>query len=491
MLFNSTVFLQFFAAFLLLYWICRGSLRARNVLIVISSYVFYAWWQPVEGEWDLRFAGLLLASSSFDFGVGLALDRLQAPGQRRALLIASVVINLGILGFFKYCNFFLDSATLLSARLGLNLGRPALEIILPVGISFYTFQSMSYAFDVYRRTLQPTRNYLNFLAFVSFFPQLVAGPIERASHLLPQFERTRQITQPMLEEGCWLVIWGMFKKVVVADSLAPLVEMVFDHPMASGPGVVLGTIAFGLQIYGDFSGYSDLARGLARLLGFDIMWNFQWPYFATDIREFWRRWHISLSTWLRDYLYISLGGNRLGPARTYFNLIATMVLGGLWHGAAWNFVLWGTWHGLGLAWHRAASDPKPGAAPSSPSSPSSTSPAPAPGARWRRAGGWLATMLFVFYGWLLFRAKSFDHILALTSALLTPAAPPWLGSYAINLLVFSAPLLAIELWQRQTQDQLAPLRLRLPLRLLLQGLLLFAVALFWTRDRASFIYFQF
>ncbi len=477
MLFNSTVFLQFFAAFVLLYWICRGSLRARNVLIVVSSYLFYAWWQPVEGEWDLRFTGLLLASSSFDFAVGLALDRIQDPARRRAVLVASVVLNLGILGFFKYCNFFVDAFATAATRLGLDVGRSTLDVILPVGISFYTFQSMSYAIDVYRGTIPATRNYLNFLAFVSFFPQLVAGPIERASHLLPQFERTRVITLPMLEEGFWLIVWGMFKKVVLADSLAPLVEMVFDHANTSGPAIALGTLAFGLQIYCDFSGYSDLARGLARLLGFDIMWNFQLPYLATDIREFWRRWHISLSTWLRDYLYISLGGNRYGAARTYFNLIATMLLGGLWHGAAWNFVLWGAWHGLGLAAHRAMTG--------------NATPQKDPPAAIRRALGWLATMTFVFYGWLLFRAKSFAQVETLTLSLFNPATPPWLGSLALNLAVFSTPLILMELWQRQTNNLLAPLQLRPSLRLLLQGVLIFAVALFWTRDRASFIYFQF
>jgi alginate O-acetyltransferase complex protein AlgI len=478
MLFNSTVFLQFFAAFLLLYWICRGSLKARNLLIVVSSYLFYGWWQPVEGEWDLRFLGLLFASSTFDYFVGLGLSKLPHPAQRRALLVASIIVNLGILGFFKYCNFFLDSFAAAAARFGWDFARPTLAIILPVGISFYTFQSMSYAIDVYRGTIPATRNYINFLAFVSFFPQLVAGPIERASHLLPQFERIRVITRGDLEEGVWLVLWGLFKKVVLADNFAPLVEMVFDHPTQSGPVVVLGTIAFGLQIYCDFSGYSDIARGLARLLGFDIMWNFQLPYVATNIREFWRRWHISLSTWLRDYLYISLGGNRRGAGRTYFNLIVTMLLGGFWHGAAWNFLLWGLWHGGGLALHRWIKG-------------ADSEQAPRPAPRWRIVLAWVGTMAFVYYGWLLFRAQSLDHVFQLTTALIHFSAPPWLGSLALAIAVFSAPLILMEYWLHRSRNLLAPLRLRPTVRLLLQGAFILAIALFWNRQQASFIYFQF
>jgi D-alanyl-lipoteichoic acid acyltransferase DltB (MBOAT superfamily) len=385
-----------------------------------------------------------------------------------------MLVNLGILGFFKYCNFFIESFAAVSNRLGLDIGTRTFEIILPVGISFYTFQSMSYAIDVYRRTLPATRSYLNFLAFVSFFPQLVAGPIERASHLLPQFERTRLINRAMLEEGFWLLIWGMFKKVVLADNFAPMVDMVFDHPNHSGPVTLLATVAFGLQIYCDFSGYSDIARGLARLLGFDIMWNFQLPYTARNLREFWRRWHVSLSTWLRDYLYISLGGNRRGPARTYFNLLATMLLGGLWHGAAWNFVLWGLWHGAGLAVHRFV-----------------TEDASTPASRARQIGSWLGTMAFVFYGWLLFRARSLEQILALNHSFAHWTAPPWLGSYALCLSFFALPLVLVEIWQKKADNLLAPLRLAVVPRLILQGLLLYGIVLFWNREKAAFIYFQF
>jgi D-alanyl-lipoteichoic acid acyltransferase DltB (MBOAT superfamily) len=288
----------------------------------------------------------------------------------------------------------------------------------------------------------------------------------------------------MLEEGLWLLLWGMFKKVALADNLAPLVEMVYQNTAFSAPTVVLGTLAFGLQIYCDFSGYSDIARGTARLLGFDIMSNFHLPYAATSLREFWRRWHISLSTWLRDYLYISLGGNRRGPARTYANLLLTMLLGGLWHGAAWNFVLWGLWHGAGLLSERALTRFKVQ------SSGFKVPGSPAPGSL-VRAFRWLGTMLFVFYGWLLFRAGSWQQIRAMTSALADAAAPMWLHSFALNLLVFAAPLVLMEIWQHRSGNVLAPLALPRWARAVLQAALLGSILLFWDKAHVPFIYFQF
>ena len=415
MLFNSGIFLQFFAAFLLLYWLVRGSLSQRNCLILAASYLFYGWWAPASDSseansanalitalWHCRFLALLVATSLFDFFIARQLDSLQSPSQRKYLLAASIVANLGVLGFFKYADFFLHTATDALNIFGLSVAPRTLGLVLPVGISFYTFQSMSYTIDVYRRELPATRSLTNFLAYVSFFPQLVAGPIERARHLLPQFERTRLITLSMVQEGIWLILWGMFKKVVLADNFAPLADMVFGSQTFSATTVVLGTLAFGLQIYCDFSGYSDIARGTARVLGFDIMLNFNLPYSAASPREFWQRWHISLSTWLRDYLYIPLGGNRLGSTRTTVNLTLTMLLGGLWHGAAWNFVLWGLWHGTGLALTRSSISHFQFSLLNSKAG---------------RTLGWLATMLFVFYGWLLFRATSLSQITAMTRAL--------------------------------------------------------------------------
>jgi D-alanyl-lipoteichoic acid acyltransferase DltB (MBOAT superfamily) len=466
MLFNTTVFLQFFAGFILLYHLCRHSLRWRNLLIVGASYLFYGWW-------DYRFLGLLVGSSVFDFLAGRWLDRAEGQVRRRIILGLSLAANLALLGFFKYYDFFATSLAAGLAAFQITVPVHNLNLILPVGISFYTFQSMSYVIDVYRRQIKASTSLLQYLAFVSFFPQLVAGPIQRCGELLPQLETARVLTRAMWAEGLWLMTWGMFKKVVLADNLAPLVEMVYGNPHVTGPAVVLGTIAFAFQIYCDFSGYSDLARGLGRILGFDIVFNFNLPYWATDLRDFWRRWHISLSTWLRDYLYVSLGGNRRGSRRTSLNLMITMVLGGLWHGAAWNFVLWGAWHGAGLMATRWIHNP--------------TSP-PSPAIRLALR---MATLLFVLYGWLLFRAESAGDILRLTSALTDWAAPSWTVSYVLSLCLWTCPLLCIEAWQKKTNNLLAPLTAPLGLRLVLNGLLLFSILVFWEKNPAPFIYFQF
>lgn len=493
MLFNSGVFLQFFAAFLLLYWLARNSLAARNALILVSSYLFYGWWAPeavgntpppdagsvnplFTALWHCRFLALLFATSLLDYTVGRGLDHLKSPGARRGLLTLSIVVNLGVLGFFKYADFFVESVAVALSRIGLDVQARTLGLVLPVGISFYTFQSMSYAIDVYRRELPATRNLLHFLAYVSFFPQLVAGPIERARHLLPQFGRTVTITAAMLEEGVWLILWGFFKKVVIADNVAPLADMVFGGSSFTAPMVICGTIAFTVQIYCDFSGYSDIARGLARVLGFDIMWNFDLPYAATSLRDFWRRWHISLSTWLRDYLYIPLGGNRQGPARTYFNLIATMLLGGLWHGAAWNFVLWGLWHGFGLAAQRLWTGDRAVASP--PKGPGSLL-------------AWFGTLAFVGYGWLLFRARSLTQITGMTRALIDWSAPAWMQSYVVCLVAFTLPLVVMEWWQFRRSNRLVALALPGWARTVLQGALLVAIVFFWDKKGATFIYFQF
>ena len=492
MLFNSGTFLKFFAAFLLLYWLVKNDHRARNLLIVIASYLFYGWWSPDQAGngaavteqasplwaalWQCRFLGLLVGTSLLDFCVGLALGRLQTLRRRRLLLLVSVTANLGVLAFFKYANFFLESVLAVLGQLGISAEIRTLSIILPVGISFYTFQSMSYTIDVYRRQLPPTRNLVSFLAYVSFFPQLVAGPIERATHLLPQFESTRRITRAHLEEGMWLMLWGMFKKVALADNFAPLVETVYGDSTWSAPVVALATVAFAFQIYCDFSGYSDIARGTAKVLGFELMVNFNIPYAAKNIREFWRRWHISLSTWLRDYLYIPLGGSRRGPTRTYVNLLLTMLLGGLWHGAAWNFALWGVWHGLGLAAHRAFAERRNGAPNSS---------------KLHTLLAWAVTIMFVLYGWLLFRAESLYQVVGMTRALGNWSFPAWTLSLAANLAVFATPLVLVEFWQEKARNQLVALSLPAWARAALQGALLVGILLFWQRKGVPFIYFQF
>ena len=461
MLFNSTVFLEFFAAFLLLYFLWRKSLAARNLLILAASCLFYGWW-------DWRFLGLLLFSGCFDFGSGLLIGGTANLRRRKVLLCLSLAVNLSLLGVFKYFDFFLGSLAALLSPLHLNLG--TLGLILPIGISFYTFQSLSYVIDVYRGQMEPTRSLVRYLAYVSFFPQLVAGPIERARDLLPQFQRTLVIDNEMIVQGAWLIVWGLFKKVVVADNLAPVVEMAFDNPSVTGPAVLCGALAFAFQIYGDFSGYSDIARGLARVLGFKLSVNFNLPYIATNLRDFWRRWHISLSSWLRDYLYISLGGNRNGDARTYLNVLLTMLIGGLWHGAAWNFVLWGAWHGAGLVANRWWQQ------------------------RFGRLPNWISwplTFLFVLYGWILFRAGSLQHVVKLTCAIPSWDAPVWLGNCLVNLAVLVGPLVAIEFWQKRANDQLVAVAARPCLLGFLQGGLLLAVVLFWEKKAVPFIYFQF
>jgi alginate O-acetyltransferase complex protein AlgI len=341
MTFASAEFLLLFLAVSALYHVTGH--RVQNLLLLAASYLFYGWW-------DWRFLGLLFGSSVVDYVCGRLLDSSQERGwqtwQRQAILAFSILVNLGALAFFKYFNFFLDSVNLVTASLGHRPWFSALEIVLPVGISFIAFQSMSYTIDVYRRELPAERNFFDFLLYLSFFPQLVAGPIERASRLLPQIKQPRQTSLEDFGAGLHLALWGLFKKVVIADNLAPIVGRVFDEPAPGGFALLLGCYAFAFQIYCDFSGYTDIARGVARTLGFDLMVNFQLPYLATSPSEFWQRWHISLSTWLKDYLYIPLGGNRLGVRRTLYNLMIVMILGGLWHGAAWHFVAWGVYQGL-------------------------------------------------------------------------------------------------------------------------------------------------
>ena len=305
MLFNSIAFLLFLPTVFILYWfVCKKHLRLQNALILVASYVFYGWW-------DWRFLGLIAASTLIDYIVGRALYKSDVVSKRKWLLAISLVFNLGLLGFFKYYNFFVESWIDSWATLGISMQADTLRIILPVGISFYTFQTLSYTIDVYRRKLEPTRNLLQFAAYVSFFPQLVAGPIERAANLLPQFVRDRVFNTQFAISGLYLIIWGLFKKMVVADNCAFFVNQIFSDPQSySSLELLGGGVLFAFQIYGDFSGYSDIAIGVARLFGFSLMTNFAFPYFSRDIAEFWRRWHISLSTWFRDYLYIPLGGSR-------------------------------------------------------------------------------------------------------------------------------------------------------------------------------------
>ena len=311
MLFNSVDFLLFLPSVFLLYWFVFKKIKFQNLFILFASYLFYGWW-------DWRFLFLILASTLVDYSIGLLLDKSIENKKRKYLLYTSLVFNLGLLGIFKYYNFFIDNWIYAWSEIGINMHKGSLNIILPVGISFYTFQTLSYSIDVYKKKINPTKNFIAFASFVSFFPQLVAGPIERASNLLPQFFKKREFSYPLATSGMKLILWGFFKKIVIADNCAVFANDIFNNYQdQSGTTLALGAVYFAFQIYGDFSGYSDIAIGVARLFGFKLMRNFNYPYFSRDIAEFWRRWHISLSTWFRDYLYIPLGGSRGSKCLNY------------------------------------------------------------------------------------------------------------------------------------------------------------------------------
>ena len=341
MLFNSIEFLVFLPLVFFLYWIVPPRrLQIQNLLIVAASFLFYGWW-------DFRFLFLLILSCVTDFSIGWLMGSLKKEGHRKLLLVTSLLLNLGLLGFFKYYNFFADSFYHAFTFFGGKMDQRFLDVVLPVGISFYTFQSLSYTIDVYRKELVPTKNLISFLAFVSFFPQLVAGPIERATHLLPQFYGKRHFDAQKVVLGLRQMLWGFFKKMVIADNCAEHVNTIFAfHGGYSGSTLALGAVLFAFQIYGDFSGYSDIAIGTARLFGFSLMQNFAFPYFSRDIAEFWRRWHISLSTWFRDYVYYPLGGSRGSLWQKLRNTSIVFLLSGFWHGANWTFIVWGALNAL-------------------------------------------------------------------------------------------------------------------------------------------------
>ncbi len=477
MVFNSLEFAVFFLAVFALYHALRH--RAQNLLLLVASYVFY-------GAWDWRFLGLIALSTVVDYAVGLQLAATDDVARRKRWLLVSLVTNLGILGAFKYFGFFADSLAGLAALGGLDLPRVTTEIVLPVGISFYTFQTLSYTIDIYRKRLQPTRGFLDFALFVAFFPQLVAGPIERASRLLPQVLSPRKPTSAGFGSGCWLILRGLFKKVVLADNLAPLADRVFESGAdVTGLETLLGVYAFAWQIYGDFSGYSDMARGLARLLGFELMLNFDLPYLATSPSDFWRRWHISLSTWLRDYLYIPLGGNRGGRAFVVRNLMLTMLLGGLWHGAAWTFVAWGLYQGLLLVAHRSAEPALTRLAPTGPI-----------GARLWWGLRVVVTFHLACVGWLIFRAESFADlgrrvgtlVGSVTASIPEPGlALEWLPVLAVLIL----PVLLFQVVQAARRDPEVLVSAPLLVRTLVYVVVFEAIVLLGEDFGAPFIYFQF
>ena len=477
MLFNSWTFL----AFLIVVWTLYLHVghRAQNRLLLIASYVFYGWWDP-------RFTLLMFGSTLIDYVCALRIVAEADASRRRRWVVTSVVSHLVVLGFFKYFNFFTETAEQAFGQLGVPVQLLHLHLVLPVGLSFYTFKSMSYTIDVYRGQIAPTRRFLDFALFVSFFPQLVAGPIERASELLPQVLRPRPALEADdLRVGAYLIGWGLFKKVIVGDGCARLVNTVFaDHGAFSGLDHLVALYAFAFQIYGDFSGYSDMAVGVARLFGFHLVANFNLPYFATNPSDLWRRWHISLSSWLRDYLYIPLGGNRGGPIRTYRNLIVTMGLGGLWHGAQWTMVMWGLYHGVALAVHRLVGK-APGAASAGDAD------------RWRIlkiVGMFQVTCL----GWLLFRASSLgqvrDMLVAIgTDLRVTDFTVPAL----VTLVQLTSLLVSYEIAQYVCGHPWLALRWSPERRMAFGLVVVYSAALYWMLNRSlvqsgqPFIYFQF
>jgi alginate O-acetyltransferase complex protein AlgI len=490
MVFNSVQFVIFFLVVYALYRALPH--RAQNYLLLVASYYFYA-------AWDWRFLGLLIASTLVDYMCGLYIASRESHRQRKIALLVSLTFNLSMLGFFKYFNFFAENLHALFALFGWRVDFFTVHVLLPIGISFYTFITMSYVLDVYRRDIQPTRDLLEFAVFVAYFPHLVAGPILRAPVLLPQIARPRTITREQVTEGLWLIGWGLFKKMFVADNLAGIADAVFAP--AAHPGslaVLAGTVAFAFQIYGDFSGYSDIARGTSKLMGIELNVNFLFPYFVRTPQEFWRHWHISLSTWLRDYLFLpvsyalsrKLDGVRWLGLRDEVWIycgatMATMLLGGLWHGAAWNFVLWGGYQGLLLVTFRVVATVR--------------------GRRRRKvrvetlgsrlAWAFAVTGMFLLtcYGWLIFRSRSLHQMVSLTESLFGSFAGSAgaLTDYGPALLFYTVPLLAVHTFEARRDDLMVVLKWPVLVRYTVYAALFYLTLLFGDFAGTKFIYFQF
>jgi len=465
MLLDSAVYLLFLLLVVVIYW--RLNQRGQNIMLLCASYFFYAWW-------DWRFLLLMAASTSVDYWMSHRIQSSSNQTTRRQFLYVSLALNFCFLGYFKYFNFFLDSFAGAADLIGMhNVPHSLWKVILPPAISFYTFQEVAYIVDVYHRKLDPPDSLLDYALFISFFPHLIAGPIQRPGHLLPQVQRPRQFNAGHVYDGCMLILSGLFRKCVIADSAAQIANGAFDGKMGhSGWATMLGAYAFALQIYGDFSGYSDIARGSAQLLGFHFMVNFRQPYLATSLQDFWRRWHISLSTWLRDYLYIPLGGSRKTEARTYINLLLTMLIGGLWHGASWNFVVWGGLHGGILASERKLKVQPPRS--------------------W--ASTWLARILvfhFVCVAWIFFRAQTLSYSLSMLRDL---GGWHWLPSYSpafMYLLAIALPIFAIDLYMEHSSEEYPTQRSSFGWQLAVASLAILFIAYGAAYQPSPFVYFQF
>lgn len=477
MFFNSLEFFIFLPIVFILYWfVTNRYLNFQNALIVVASYVFYGWW-------DWRFLSLIMFSSLVDFTIGVLLKSESKPLKRKILLWISIGINLGFLGFFKYCNFFIDSFVNAFSFFGSPVQISTLNIVLPVGISFYTFQTLSYTIDVYNKKLKPTKNIISFLAFVSFFPQLVAGPIERATNLLPQFYKKRTFNYAYAIDGLRQVLWGLFKKVVIADNCAKYANIIFNNSDDySGSTLLLGAFFFAFQIYGDFSGYSDIAIGISRLFGFELKRNFAFPYFSRDIAEFWRRWHMSLSTWFRDYLYIPLGGSRGGTWMKIRNTFIIFIVSGFWHGASWTFVIWGGLNALYFLPLMLANKNRVNT-----DTVAAGKYVPSP----REALQMLGTFLITLLAWVFFRANNVGHAFTFIydifswDLLSVPQVLPR------DILLLTMGFIAVEWFGRHGEYAIAKIDgIKKPIRWSFYMLLIVFVFCFAGEEQA-FIYFQF
>ena len=478
MFFNSIDFALFLPIVFGIYWfVVNKNLTLQNGLIVVASYVFYGWW-------DWHFLALIFISTLIDYFVGLGLQKHEKVRVRKLLLWISILANLGFLGFFKYYNFFVESFVDAFSFFGTDISAGTLNIILPVGISFYTFQTLSYSIDVYRGNLKATRNFTAFAAFVCFFPQLVAGPIERATNLLPQFTRSRIFNSVKAIDGLKQILWGLFKKMVIADTCAEQANLVFNNiDDYSGSGLLVGAIYFAFQIYGDFSGYSDIAIGTSRLFGFDLKRNFAFPYFSRDVGEFWRRWHISLSTWFRDYLYIPLGGSREGLYKKIRNTFIIFLVSGFWHGANWTFIVWGALHAFYFLPLLLASRNRQHMTIVAPDSifPSLL-----------EFGRIALTFLLVVFAWIFFRADNLTDAFHFIGNMFSWSLFTIPADGFADKLLLVVLLLTVEWFGRKNEYAIANMGSKLPrpVRWSLYYILILSIFLF-AGEEQEFIYFQF
>lgn len=464
MIFTSLEFIAFFLILMLLFPAINNQ-TGRKILLLASSYFFYAFW-------DWRFLFLILLSTAAGYYFGKEIYRSENATSRKAILISSIIANLGFLGLFKYFNFFIESANTMFGKFGFNLS--ALNIILPIGISFYTFEILSYTIDIYRKNLKPEKSTIDFAIFIAFFPKLIAGPIVRATEFLPQLKNKIEITKANFSIGIQIFLIGAFKKVVIADRMAFFSDPVFSNPsLYTTYTVWLALAAYTIQIFCDFSGYSDMAVGIAKILGFDLPMNFNIPYASQNPSEFWRRWHITLSRWLRDYLYIPLGGNRKGKTQTYINLFLTMFMGGLWHGASWNFVFWGLWHGGGLSVHKILSGKKTGN-----QHPFSFI-------------SWFGTIFFVMIGWIFFRSQDAKNTVMFLKRMffVENFAINW--TYSALYVLIPITIIAHIVGYKYLQEKYPRVNLASFSGAFIFTFILLGIILFYFNNPQPFIYFQF